>query len=39
MKVKLSKATTNFFWMTATASAIVFISMSLIIKILKHMYA
>ncbi len=38
MKVKLSKSTTNFFWMTIAASAIVFVSMSLIVRMLKHVW-
>jgi hypothetical protein len=39
MKIKISKSTTDFLVLTATASAIVFISMTLIVKMLKQMYA
>ncbi len=39
MKVKLSKSTADFLWMTATASAIVFVSMSLVVRLLRHMWS
>lgn len=39
MKVKISKSATDFLLMTATASAIVFVSMSLVVKLLKHIWA
>jgi|GEM_PF-5250584 len=38
MKVKISKSTTDFLLMTATASAIVFVSMSLIVRLLRHIW-
>lgn len=36
MKVKLSKSTTDFLWMTIAASAIVFVSMTVVVRLLKH---
>lgn len=38
MKVKISKSATDFLLMTATASAIVFVSMTLVVKMLRHMW-
>ncbi len=37
VKVKVPKSVLNFVWLTAASSAVVFISMTLLVKLLKSM--